>query len=86
MLVLQLAQVLLYQGVTRRTLYIGPAVTVIAYLVGSGIYGVGGAIVTSAIAVFLIALLDAARAERGGGTDLPPEGADPTLDRTPDTA
>jgi predicted PurR-regulated permease PerM len=85
MLMLQLLQVVIYQGVTRRTLYIGPAVTVIAYLVGSGIYGVGGAIVTSAVAVFGIALVDAARAERGG-MDLPPEEADPTLDREPDTA
>jgi predicted PurR-regulated permease PerM len=85
MLVLQLVQVVLYQSVTRRTLYIGPAITVIAYLLGSGMYGVGGAIVTTAVAVFAMALVDAARAERGG-MDLPPEDADPTLDRAPDTA
>jgi predicted PurR-regulated permease PerM len=81
-LVAQVAQVVVYQTITSRTLYVGPAIVVIAYLLGSGMYGLGGAVVTTAAAVFLVALIDAASLERGT-VDLLPEAADPTLDREP---
>ncbi|MEJ7584901.1 MAG: AI-2E family transporter [Acidimicrobiales bacterium] len=51
-LVLQVVQVVLFRSITRRTLYIGPATVVIAYLVGSDVYGVGGAVFATALAVF----------------------------------
>jgi predicted PurR-regulated permease PerM len=78
----QVVQAILYRGLVRRTLYVGPGIIVIAYLLGSGIYGVGGAVVSTAIAVFVVALLDANAAERGT-VDQPPDAADPTLDRPP---
>jgi predicted PurR-regulated permease PerM len=77
LVVAQVLEVLLYQSVTRRTLYIGPAVVVIAWLLGYGIYGIGGAVVTAAVAVFATALTESAAEERGS-VDMPPEEADPT--------
>jgi predicted PurR-regulated permease PerM len=77
LLVAQVLQVVLYQSVTRRTLYIGPAIIVIAWLLGYGIYGIGGAVVAAAVAVFAVALVEAAAEERGA-VDLPPDDADPT--------
>lgn len=76
-LVLQVVQMVLFRSITRRTLYIGPATMVIAYLLGSDVYGVGGAIFATALAVFGVALLDAS-AEEEGNRDLPPGEADPT--------
>ena len=77
LVVAQVVQVVLYQSVTRRTLYVGPAIVVIAWLLGYGIYGIGGAVVGAAVSVFAIALVEAAAEERGK-VDLPPEEADPT--------
>ena len=77
LLIAQVLQVVLYQSVTRRTLYIGPAIIVIAWLLGYGIYGIGGAVVAAAVAVFAVALVEAAAEERGA-VDLPPDDADPT--------
>jgi predicted PurR-regulated permease PerM len=79
-LLAQVVQVLVYRRVSQRTLYVGPAIVVIAYLAGFGIYGLGGAVVTTAVAVFAAALVDAASEERGA-TDLRPDDADPTLER-----
>src|SRR6185436_17675050 len=59
-LVAQVLEVVLYQSVTRRTLYIGPAVVVIAWLLGYGIYVIGGAVVAAAVAVFATALTESA--------------------------
>ena len=81
LVVAQVLEVVLYQSVTRRTLYIGPAIVVIAWLLGYGIYGIGGAVVAAAVAVFATALTEAAAEERGS-VDLPPDDADPT-DRDP---
>lgn len=77
MLILQVVQVVLFRSITRRTLYIGPATVVIAYLLGSDVYGVGGAIFATALAVFGVAVLDAL-AEEEGDRDLPPAEVDPT--------
>lgn len=77
LVVMQVVQVFAFRQVTGRTIYIGPAITVIAFLIGSSIYGLGGAVFGTAIAVFAIALADAAAAEIGA-RDLPPEAADPT--------
>jgi predicted PurR-regulated permease PerM len=46
--------------VTPRTLTVGPAVLVIAVIVGFEIYGLGGAVYGAALGVFLVAALDAA--------------------------
>jgi predicted PurR-regulated permease PerM len=46
--------------VTPRTLTVGPAVLVIAVIVGFEVYGLGGAVYGAALGVFLVALLDAA--------------------------
>ncbi len=46
--------------VDGATLHVGPAVPVIVVAVGYGVYGVGGALYGAAIAVFLLALADAA--------------------------
>ena len=77
LVVAQVLEVVLYQSVTRRTLYIGPAVVVIVWLLGYGIYGIGGAVVAAAVAVFATALTESAAEERGS-VDLPPDDADPT--------
>lgn len=84
MLALQVVQMLLFRSITRRTLYIGPATVVIAYLLGSDVYGVGGAIFATALVVFGVSLLDAL-AEEEGDRDLPPAEVDPTeLNDAPD--
>lgn len=53
-----LSTVALRQMVEARTLRVGPAVLVIALLIGSDVYGVGGALVAAVGAVLLVAVLD----------------------------
>lgn len=48
------------QVVVPRSLSVGPAVVVIAVIVGFEIYGIGGALFGSVLAIFAIAMLDAA--------------------------
>lgn len=85
MLVAQGIQVRLFRSITRRTLYVGPATVVIAFLLGSDIYGLGGAVFGTAIAVFVVALVDAA-ADELGVVDEPPAEADPTEANDPPEA
>jgi predicted PurR-regulated permease PerM len=60
-LVLQvLDEVVLRRVVAPRSLTVGPAAIVIALVVGFEVYGVGGAFYGAALAVFGVALLDAA--------------------------
>lgn len=73
----QVLHVVVFRTITRRTLYVGPAVMVIAFLIGSDVYGLGGAVFGTAIAVFGIALADE-WAKETRVDDLPPEDADPT--------
>ena len=80
-LLAQAVQVLVFRSITRRTLYVGPAMMVIAYLVGSDVYGLGGAVFGTAITVFGIALVEAVADQRG--VDLRPEDADPTQSDPP---
>ncbi len=62
--VLQAAHaVALRKVVCRRSLVVGPAVILIALVLGYDIYGVGGAYYSAAIAVFGVAALDAAGRE-----------------------
>lgn len=64
MVAAQLGQVLFFRAVTKRTLYVGPAIIVIAYLIGLDVYGLGGAVFGTAMAVFGVALLDALAEEQ----------------------
>ena len=60
-LVLQvLDEIVLRRVVAPRSLTVGPAAIVIALVVGFEVYGVGGAFYGAALAVFGVALLDAA--------------------------
>ena len=60
-LALQMVEVYVVRPrVDGTTLHVGPAVPVIVVAVGYGVYGVGGALYGAAIAVFLLALADAA--------------------------
>lgn len=72
-LVLQVVQLFVFRAIARRTLYVGPAVIVIAFLLGSDVYGLGGAVFGTAVAVFGVALLDA-RARDHGDDELVPDG------------
>lgn len=49
--------------VDRRTLHVGPAIPVIVGSVGLEVYGIGGALYGAALAVFLLAMADAAATE-----------------------
>lgn len=61
LVVLQAVEIVVVRPrVTRRSLYVGPAVPAIAALVGWEMYGTGGAVYAAAIVVFLLAFLDAA--------------------------
>jgi predicted PurR-regulated permease PerM len=61
LLVLQVADsVFLRQVVVPRSLVVGPAAIVIGVIVGFEIYGIGGAIYAAILAIFGVALLDAA--------------------------
>jgi predicted PurR-regulated permease PerM len=58
---LQIADIVFTRRVViPRSLAVGPAVIVIAVIVGFEIYGIGGAIYTAILAIFGIAVLDAA--------------------------
>lgn len=60
LLSVQLAHtVVLRRVVAPRSLVVGPAVIVIALVLGYDVYGVGGAYYTAALAVFGVAVLDA---------------------------
>lgn len=74
---LQIAQILGLRALSRRSLYVGPAVIVIAALLGLDMYGLGGAVFLTAVAVFGVALIDT-RAENAGFA-LSPRDADPTV-------
>jgi predicted PurR-regulated permease PerM len=60
-IVLQIADVLFTRRVViPRSLSVGPAVVVIAVIVGFEVYGIGGALFAAVLAIFGIAILDAA--------------------------
>ncbi len=59
-LVLQAAEIqVLRPRITRASLYVGPALALVAALIGFDLYGVGGAVYAFAVLVFLLALQDA---------------------------
>ena len=59
--VLQAADVIFTRRVVvPRSLTVGPAVVVIAVIVGFEVYGIGGALFAAVLAIFAIAMLDAA--------------------------
>ena len=65
-LVLQAAHVVvLHRVISPRSLVVGPAVVVIALVLGFDAYGVGGAYYGAALTVFGVALLDAAGRAQG---------------------
>jgi predicted PurR-regulated permease PerM len=58
---LQIVDTLWWRGwVDRRTLHVGPVVPVVVGLLGFEIYGIGGALYAAALAVFALAIADAA--------------------------
>jgi predicted PurR-regulated permease PerM len=60
-LVLQIADgFLLWKVVVPRSLAVGPAVIVIGVIVGFEVYGIGGALYAAILAIFGVAMLDAA--------------------------
>lgn len=83
-LAVQLAQIAVLRVTSARSFYAGPAVVVIAALIGFDLYGLGGAIFLTAIAVFGAAVIDT-RAELAG-IDLAPAEADPTRPPREDAA
>ncbi len=70
-LALQIAQILLQRRLKGRVIYVGPALITVVFLLGFDVYGIGGALFGTAIAVFVMALADAV------GTD------DPEVDAVP---
>lgn len=68
---LQVASVATVRELSRRAMYAGPALTLFAVLIGFDVYGPGGAVFGMALAVFAIAVAEAA------GADKPDEPADP---------
>jgi predicted PurR-regulated permease PerM len=63
--------------VVPRSLAVGPAAIVIAVILGFEVYGVGGAIYAAALAIFGIALLDAAGRPDEAAADVVPAGGLP---------
>lgn len=57
--VLQVACAAVMRPVQRRTVYVGPGITLVVGLLGFAAYNVGGALVGIAAAVFALALVDA---------------------------
>lgn len=66
-MVLQLVHIWVTQPqiVERSSLYVGPLVLITSITLGYRVYGTGGAVFGSAMAVFLVAVLNAAGAARG---------------------
>jgi putative heme transporter len=85
LLVLQVADsVFLRQVVVPRSLVVGPAAIVIGVLVGFEIYGIGGAIYSAILAIFGVALLDAAGSQEPFDAPRPSRPPDPRSEiRTP---
>lgn len=61
---MQGASIATVRHLSRHAMYAGPALTLIAVLLGFDIYGPGGAVFGVAIAVFLIAVVEAVAADR----------------------
>lgn len=61
--VVQVGHALLLRRATRGATHPGAAVIVISFVVGYEVYGVGGSVVGSCVAVFLVALLDSVAIE-----------------------
>ncbi len=73
-MVLQVADaVVIRRVIAPRSLVVGPAAVIIALVVGFEVYGLGGALYAAALAVFLMAGLDAA-GRVSEGVDDPPIG------------
>ncbi len=70
-LAMQVGQIILQRRLRREVIYVGPALIGIVFLLGYDVYGIGGALFGTAIAVFGMALADAI------GTD------DPEVDAVP---
>ena len=68
---LQVGQIMVQRRLTGRVIYVGPALVTVVFLLGFDVYGIGGALFGTAIAVFAMALADAI------GTD------DPEVDAVP---
>jgi len=45
-------------SIHRTSLYVGPAIPLIVAIVGSAVYGIGGALASMALAVFALVLFD----------------------------
>lgn len=61
---LQVASVAATRYLSRYSMYAGPAITLIALLLGYDLYGPGGAIFGVAVAVFALAVVEAVAADR----------------------
>jgi predicted PurR-regulated permease PerM len=72
--------------VDGATLHVGPAVPVIVAVVGYGVYGVGGALYGAAIAVFLLAVADAAATSTETDIPTPLDPPEPSEDDDTDDA
>ncbi len=70
--------------VDGATLHVGPAVPVVVVAVGYGVYGVGGALYGAAIAVFLLALADAAATSTESDIPTPLDPPEPSDDEVAD--
>ncbi|HTN81958.1 MAG TPA: AI-2E family transporter, partial [Acidimicrobiales bacterium] len=62
---MQAGQILLQRRLRKRVIYVGPAMISIVFLLGYDVYGIGGALFGTAIAVFAMSVADAV------GTDDP---------------
>lgn len=76
-LVLQIAQIIGLRALSVRSFYVGPAVIAIAALLGLDMYGLGGVVFLTAVAVFGVALIDT-RAEIAD-LDMAPQKAEPLV-------
>lgn len=63
---LQVASVATVRYLSRRAMYTGPALTLVAVFIGFDVYGPGGAIFGMALTVFAVAVAEAASAEGPG--------------------
>lgn len=81
---LQVCDVLFTRRVmVPRALAVGPAVVVIAVIVGFEVYGIGGALFAAILAIFGIAMLDAAGDLAPTAAPLEPDPTPPTPEATP---
>jgi predicted PurR-regulated permease PerM len=56
---LQVGQVILQRRLRGSVMYVGPAIVIVVFLIGYGVYGIGGALFGIALAVWALALVEA---------------------------